>query len=260
MLCSRHFFKPKDILKLPKTAVSAQSLIIGGFVPFTTIDYPGELAAVVFTQGCPFRCPFCYNRHLHESGGGGTVPWDEVSATLEQRKNILDGVVFSGGEPLVQYAALSAAMREAKELGFKIGLHTSGADPKALAKVLPLTDWVGFDIKAPPEKYDAVTQTAGAGALFARSFEMLMKSGKSYEMRTTCDPRLLTPDDILSIAGFLHARQVRAYALQEMQTEPLSWLTAKERAAIEAQKSVFFADGFLARVRALIPDLIIRKK
>ena len=119
------------------------TLRVGGLTPLSTTDWPGMLAAVVFCQGCPWRCGYCHNPDLIPARGDHEIPWEDVLAFLRRRQGLLDGVVFSGGEPTAQ-AGLADAMREVRALGFKIGLHTGGMYPQRLAAVLPLVDWVGW--------------------------------------------------------------------------------------------------------------------
>ena len=163
----------------------ASSLAVGGLVPFTTIDFPGRLAAVVFCQGCPLRCTYCHNPHLLPAGAG-SLSWTEILAWLKTRSNLLNGVVLSGGEPLLQHG-LAAALAEVRRLGFATGLHTAGIYPKRLAAVLPLLDWVGFDVKAPFNEYASV---AGfdAGARVRTALETLLASGVAHEIRSTVPP------------------------------------------------------------------------
>jgi len=139
------------------------TLRIGGYTPLTTIDYPGELAAVIFCQGCPWRCAYCQNDHLLDARAETPFRWDEIRRHLEQRRGLLDAVVLSGGEPTAQSASLNAAT-DLKAMGFKIGLHTGGAYPDRLKHLLPLCDWVGFDLKELPEHYDLLTVTPGSGS------------------------------------------------------------------------------------------------
>ncbi|MBW7902499.1 MAG: anaerobic ribonucleoside-triphosphate reductase activating protein [Rhodocyclaceae bacterium] len=162
-------------------------LAVGGLVPFTTIDFPGRLAAVVFCQGCPWRCTYCHNPHLLPPGGGER-PWAEVLAWLESRRGLLDGVVFSGGEPLLQ-RGLPAALAEVRALGFATALHTAGIYPQRLAAVLPLLDWVGFDVKAPFAEYARIVGSDGGGAARA-ALETLLASGVDHEIRLTVAPEL----------------------------------------------------------------------
>lgn len=169
-------------------------LKIGGFVPFTTVDYPGHLAAVVFCQGCAWRCRYCHNPHL-QAFCEGNRSWKNVLAQLGERKGFLEAVVFSGGEPTAQ-ASLAAAIRAVRALGYQVGLHTAGLNPKRLASILPLIDWVGLDIKAPFDgRYDRITGREGSFAAPAESLRCLLASGVAYELRTTVHPALLSRAD-----------------------------------------------------------------
>ena len=164
-------------------------LNIGGLTRCTTIDYPGELAAVIFCQGCPWRCGYCHNTHLMPRQSDTPIKWKEVIGFLESRRGLLDAVVFSGGEPTMQ-ADLYGAMLAVKKLGFKIDLHTAGAYPEVLDKVLPLTEWVGVDLKAPFEEYERITGVPGSGEAARKSAELVRRSGVPHQFRTTLDPCL----------------------------------------------------------------------
>jgi pyruvate formate lyase activating enzyme len=168
---------------------AAQHLRVGGLQSWSSCDWPGELAATVFCQGCGWACPYCHNPHLRPAHGNGPS-WHAVMAVLRSRQDLLDGVVFSGGEPLLQ-TALSAAIDEVRALGFRIALHTGGPSPERLAVVLPRLDWVGFDIKAPFAEYDAITGAKDSGAAAKASLQLLRASGVPYQLRTTVHPKLL---------------------------------------------------------------------
>ncbi|PKM44732.1 MAG: anaerobic ribonucleoside-triphosphate reductase activating protein [Gammaproteobacteria bacterium HGW-Gammaproteobacteria-1] len=179
-------------------------LRVGGLTPLTTIDYPGELAAVVFCQGCPWRCRYCHNPELLPPGGETTIPWNEVIRFLEGRRGLLDAVVFSGGEPTLQ-PALEATVDEVKELGFKVGLHTAGIYPRRLAALLPKLDWVGLDVKALPENYPALTGAEGSGESAWESARLLIDSGVAHELRITAHPALTDRRQAESIKTRLRA-------------------------------------------------------
>lgn len=164
-------------------------LKVGGLTRCTTIDYPGALAAVVFCQGCPWRCAYCHNRHLLPQQGGELIKWDGIVSFLERRRGLLEAVVFSGGEP-TQQPGLMDAMAAVKGLGFLIGLHTAGAFPGGLERVLPLTDWVGMDIKAPFGEYEGITGVLGSGQTARLSAQLVRQSGVRHQFRTTLDPFL----------------------------------------------------------------------
>jgi pyruvate formate lyase activating enzyme len=163
-------------------------LRVGGLARCSASDYPGALAAVVFCQGCAWRCGYCHNPELQAARGAGEIPWSAVRAFLDRRRGLLDAVVFSGGEP-TQQPGLAAAMREAKAMGFRIGLHTAGIVPRRLAQVLPLVDWVAMDAKAPFESHERVTRVPGSGARARRSAQLLRASGVACEFHTVAaDP------------------------------------------------------------------------
>ncbi len=192
----------------------AKSLRIGGFLPFTSVDYPGALAAVIFCQGCPLRCVYCHNRDLLPARGATQIEWREVHAHLARRKGLLDAVVFSGGEPLMQKALLPA-MTAAKSLGYRIGLHTSGIAPDRLRAVLPVLDWVGFDVKAPFEKYDRVTGAKHAGRKARQSLTMLAETEIITEVRTTIWPGVIDAVDVRTLYREITEIGVQNFTLQE---------------------------------------------
>ncbi len=162
-------------------------LRVGGLTPLTTIDYPGELSAVVFCQGCPWRCRYCHNVHLLPPRAPDLIAWSEVRGFLHRRQGLLDAVVFSGGEPTLQ-PALAAAMAEVRGLGFKVGLHTAGIYPGRLRALIPLLDWVGLDIKALPGDYPAITRVPGSGERAWASLVLLLAAGVPLQVRTTALP------------------------------------------------------------------------
>ncbi len=195
---------------------SPSSLRIGGFEPFSTVDYPGKLAAVIFCQGCPLRCGYCHNPNLIPVHTDSLLSFEEILSAVECRKSFLDAVVFSGGEPLAR-AAVIPAMAAIRSRGFEVGLHSSGVNPAMFEAALTLVSWVGFDFKAPFDSYRGVTGV-DAGAKARASLEMLMKSGARYEVRTTVWPDQMGETDISIMASTLCRLGVRRYVLQEART------------------------------------------
>ena len=236
-----------------KTEPSADSLAIAGLVPLSTVDWPGKLAAAVFLQGCPLACPYCQNEAILDPKVPGAVPWSQVEALLARRAGLLDGVVLTGGEALRQAGVVDAA-RRVREMGFGVGLHTAGAYPRALAKILPHTDWVGIDVKAMPDDYAAATGF-GAGAKAWQSLDAVLEASAErarpalaaeaadadrtveragvdrtvepadvgppldYEVRTTVYPGAPATERFEELLGELRARGVRNFALQEARTD-----------------------------------------
>lgn len=170
--------------------LSADHLRIGGLERWSSVDWPGQLAATLFCQGCSWACRYCHNQSLRPTRGPENFPWADVFAFLQTRKGLLDAVVFSGGEPLLQ-SALPAAVRQVKALGFKIGLHTGGPVPERFAAILPDLDWVGFDVKAPFAEYEATTGVPGSGDAARASLKLLLARGIAFDIRTTVHKKLL---------------------------------------------------------------------
>ena len=225
---------------------------VAGLVPFTTIDYPGCLAAVIFFKGCPLKCPFCHNPDLQENENKGEMEWVDILSFLSTRKGKLDGVVLSGGEPLMQPDIVDLA-HQVKELGFKVGLHTSGVYPKKLREMIAYIDWVGLDIKAPWDKYDTVCGRPKMADKVKESLSLLLTQGVAFEARTTCDPDCLTPEDILTIARELKVNGVQTYALQHYRT-----FKGDKHPPEQSAINQFFTVEALIPLKKLYPNLIIR--
>jgi anaerobic ribonucleoside-triphosphate reductase activating protein len=196
----------------------AGALRVGGLTPFTSIDYPGQLAAVVFVQGCSWRCSYCHNPHLQRRDGApASAPsWGDIRIWLQRRLGLIDAVVFSGGEPTAD-PALAAAMAEVRALGLRVGLHTAGIYPQRLQEALAQADWVGLDIKAPLRdgaRHDHITGVRNSAAPVQRSLAAVLAAGLDFECRTTAHPALLDDADLLTLADELAAAGVQKWALQ----------------------------------------------
>jgi len=187
---------------------------IGGLVSFTTIDYPGRLAAVLFLRGCPIRCAYCSNPNLQEVGDGEYDP-EKGFQWLQSRVGKLEAVVFSGGEALMQGDAVIEYMRRIRSLGFLIGLHTNGFYPETLMRAADTVDWAGIDYKATREKYPDLSGQGIAFDHMIKSIDAWIAAGKPCEVRTTCDPRFVTKSDLLAIARDAAARGVKNFAVQK---------------------------------------------
>src|SRR5690606_2431100 len=153
-----------------------------GFQAAVGVDPQGELAAVVFTQGCPWRCLYCHNPELLPARGDTEIPWQQIVDFMHSRRGLLDALVFSGGEPTFQ-SALPQAIEQIRAMGFKIGLHSAGIDPRKLQALLPLIDWIGLDIKASKNDYPLITQTRDSGIAAWQSAELVINSGVSHQLR-----------------------------------------------------------------------------
>lgn len=188
-------------------------LRIGGFTPFTLTDYPGHLAAVVFCQGCPWRCSYCHNPHLLPGDGPQSHAWTDILAFLETRRGLLDAVVFSGGEPTAQ-GGLFDAMAAVKARGFKVGLHSAGMYPERLAQCLPLVDWIGLDVKARPADYPRLTGVDKSGDAPWQSVRRVIAAGVDYQLRCTWSPALFSADALEDLRAALRALGARDLNVQ----------------------------------------------
>lgn len=239
------------------STTEAAALRIGGLQGFSTLDCPGALAAVVFVQGCPWRCGYCHNPQLQPRAVAAGVPvpdWSTLHAWLERRRGLLDCVVFSGGEPTLD-PALPAALDAVRALGFGTGLHSAGLSPRRLSALLPRLDWVGLDIKAPlgdEGLHARIVGRRGGSAAVRASLGALLASGIRFECRTTAHPSLLPDAALLALAEGLAAAGVRRYALQVCRP-------AGALAALPAPGRDYPAPATLARLHDLMPAFELRR-
>ena len=225
---------------------NADSLVVGGIVPLTTIDYPNHLAAVIFLQGCPWRCLYCHNEHLQSPISSTFLPWEEVMNLIKSREGFIDGVIFSGGEPLFQ-KGLVEAVKEVKAAGFEVGMHTAGVFPERLAQVVGLLDWVGFDVKSLFSEYQAITQVPGSGEAALESLKILIASGVDFEARMTVHP-VLSVDVVAEAMKEISALGVRHAVLQKCRDEnenPIEHLIFSDKILLEGISGYF--DSFFIR-------------
>jgi pyruvate formate lyase activating enzyme len=186
---------------------------IGGFQKFSLIDYPCKISAIVFTQGCDFRCPYCHNPELI-SHKEGCIDEDEIIEFLRTRIGKLDAVVITGGEPCLQ-SDLLEFMQKIKMLGFLVKLDTNGSNPDVIKSALEdeLVDYIAMDIKAPIQKYSSVTGIKTNKKTILKSIKIIMNSGINYEFRTTAVKNLLDVNDFKEISKILNG--AKAYYLQK---------------------------------------------
>ena len=209
---------------------SIRIMTIGGLQKFSLLDYPGCVSAIIFTQGCNFRCQFCYNPMLvwpikvgkskyaqNVTGTSGRtaerqkdhpiISEDDLFVFLASRTGKLDAVVITGGEPCLQ-PDLPEFIRKIKKLGFLVKLDTNGSYPTTLAKLIKekLIDYIAMDIKAPAEKYAETTGQKAGFDKVKKSVKLIINSGLPYEFRTTVVPGLLAEDDIKEMGKLIKGR------------------------------------------------------
>jgi len=241
---------------IARPGADARELQVGGVTRFTSIDFPGQLAAVVFVQGCPWRCAYCHNPHLQPrlaaDGSEPPVRWPDLARWLGGRVGLLDAVVFSGGEPTMD-PGLESAMAQARGLGLLVGLHTAGIYPRRLQAVLPLVDWVGVDVKAPLADHalhERVTGVADSARPVLESVRMVLASGVAHEFRTTAQPDLLNEADLLRIGDDLSQLGARSFALQ---------IARPVGSAGVPVAADYPSAAVLERLGALFPQFVLRR-
>jgi pyruvate formate lyase activating enzyme len=172
-------------------------VLIGGFLKMSTIDFPGEVSSVIFTQGCNFTCPYCHNHNLIGQGKD-LVDILYVLQTIKQRIKLIDSVVISGGEPTLQ-VGLPALCEELKDMGVKVKLDTNGTNPMMLKGLIEnnLVDYVAMDIKAPLDEY--CFSAKDYSRQLKESVSTIMDSGIDYEFRTTCVYPFISKDNCRAI-------------------------------------------------------------
>jgi pyruvate formate lyase activating enzyme len=195
-------------------------MVFKGWQKTSLIEYPGRIASVLFTGGCNFRCPFCYNRRLVlEPDSLPDLSSDEVLAYLEKNRRLYQAVVLTGGEPTLQ-ESLGEFCGRIKALGLLVGLETNGSRPETMRSLLEgwLIDYVAMDLKAPLE-WEAYRRAAGLaetqrGVLerVRESLELLLSSAVESELRCTAVPGLHSEQDLMAVAEL--ARVARRFALQ----------------------------------------------
>lgn len=192
---------------------------IAGLQKTSLIDYPGKIAAVMFTNGCNFRCGFCHNADLvNPNAKVKIITQKEILDFLKKRQNVLEGVVITGGEPTLQ-PGLIDFIKNIKKLGYAIKLDTNGTDPDLLTKLITnkLISYIAMDIKGPLDKYHIITGSKINLEKIKKSVEIIKNSGIDYEFRTTVVPAQLDKDDFAKMGKWL--KGARRYFLQQFRNK-----------------------------------------
>ncbi|KPK32992.1 MAG: hypothetical protein AMS24_02560 [Chlamydiae bacterium SM23_39] len=196
---------------------------IGGFQKLSLLDYPNKLSCIIFLKKCPFRCHFCYNKNLIYDN----PPYyeeKEIYDFLKKRKDMLDAIVITGGEPTIQ-KELPLFIQKLKKFNLLIKLDTNGINPKMLSDllILNLLDYIAMDIKAPLDKYKKVIDVDIEIEKIKKSINIILSSSINHEFRTTVVKGLHTKKDLLNIAKMIEGADL--YVLQKF--VPLSPLNKK---------------------------------
>lgn len=200
---------------------------ISGIQPFSALDFPDHTAAVLFTQGCNFRCGYCHNPELLNFGKS-TYSSEEIMTFLEKRKHLLQGVVITGGEPTLQ-PDLYEFLEDIKDMGYNIKLDTNGSNPQFIEKCLTsnIISYYAMDIKAPLSRYREISQFPGLIDNIETSRQIIMNSNAPYEFRTTIVKEQLSWQDLDTIGQEISGADM--YALQQFRPEHVSDQTFVEK-------------------------------
>lgn len=186
---------------------------IYSITPFTLLDYPDHTACILWFAGCNMRCGYCYNPEIVT--GKGKVSFEEVLAFLKKRKNLLDGVVLSGGE-CTMHQDLPWYASEVKRLGMKIKIDSNGSRPHVLENLISenLVDYIALDFKALPQDFEKITKSDFFDQ-FKESLDVLLDFKVPFEVRTTVHSELISKEKLSRMAGFLYDHGYRGkYFLQ----------------------------------------------
>ena len=226
---------------------------IHGFMKTTLLDYPGHVAATIFTGGCNFRCPFCHNASLvMEPSLVPIIDPEEVLHTLSKRKNLLSGVCITGGEPTLQHD-LEDFILKLKSMGYLVKLDTNGTNPDMIITLFEkgLLDYVAMAIKSCESSYQVLAGISSLDLEKIRTSVSFLKSDKlPYEFRTTVVSGLHTLDDMKQISKWLNG--AKAYFLQPYKHSEhviQKGLSAPDSDTLES---------FLSVIRPYIPSVQIR--
>jgi pyruvate formate lyase activating enzyme len=227
---------------------------IGGLQKTSLIDFPDKVSAVVFLQGCNFRCPFCHNPEL-VLGARFQEPLDEAEffAFLNKRKHQLDGIVISGGEPTV-HADLPDFIRLIRAYGYAIKIDTNGSNPEMLGGMIRegLLDFIAMDLKGDPDRYEDYCGAKISGDAIRASIKTIMECGLPYEFRTTAVPGQHSIGKLKELA--LLVKGAKRYAIQAFRPDiclnpELEKLHRFDMAEVRAAKAWFEAQAQAFEIR-----------
>ena len=211
-------------------------MIIHGLQKMTLLDFPGQVACTVFLGGCEFRCPFCHNADLLDMSAPGIMNDDELLEFLKKRKGLLDGVAFTGGEPLLR-KDLPELLVRVRDIGYKIKVDTNGDHPDLLKEIVQagLADYIAMDVKNSPARYaETIGWETFDTAPVDESIQFLLSGQVRYEFRTTVVKQFHDEASFEAIAQWIDGAD--RYELQgfvDRDTVPFAGLEACSREEME---------------------------
>ncbi len=202
-----------------KTSLCVDNSIIElrGIIPVTMLDWKGKVACTLFVGGCNFRCPFCHNPELVLfPKKQPLVLWNKVEQHLKAKKEWLDGVVITGGEPTINDGLRNFAST-LKKMDYPVKLDTNGTRPRVLSRLIQekLIDFIAMDVKSSFENYPKATGVSVNIENIKESIDLIIKSNIAHEFRSTVVPGLVEEEDVLKMADYLGKRDAQHYYLQQ---------------------------------------------
>ena len=188
---------------------------IGGLIKTSLIEYPGRISAVIFTQGCNFRCPYCHNPELVEPALFNTpIAEGEIFDFLERRKKYLEAIVITGGEPCLQNDLIDF-IRRVKDMGYLVKLETNGSFPDVISQIIEkgIVDFISMDVKGPPNKYGIIAGVKVDISKIKESIDLIISSGIDSEFQTTVVKSMFEKEDFEKIGSLIKGAKI--YTLQK---------------------------------------------
>lgn len=222
---------------------------------YSSLDYPGKMALVLFTPGCNLRCKYCHNPQLLKNQE--LTRWDieEIEEEVESNLDFIDAIVLSGGEPLLHVNDIKNFIKQAKDNDLLVKLDTNGLHPKQTREIIKDLDYVAMDVKAPLDKYYKISDVYpnNTKELITETINVIMDNDVFLECRTTYVPGLLEPQDITDLT-----KQIRCdrYTLQQF----------RNRVTLDASLSTFeepnpeFLTEILGNIECQIPEIRLKSR
>lgn len=228
--------------------------MIRSFLGTSLIDYPGRISSVVFVGGCNLSCPFCHNPELVRPDlleEQYSLDEGEVIASLQQRREFVEGVCITGGEPLLHPGLIAFLGRIRDETGLPVKLDTNGTVPAKLSEAADLVSYVAVDIKSSPERYPDATGGRSTVDPVLESVA-IARGFPAYELRTTMVPGIVSAEDIEKV--LLLTGRVRKYVLQRFRSEK----TLSPEFTGVPPYSRAYLESTAERLRILADEVVVR--
>lgn len=229
-------------------------MIFGGLQKLSLIDYPEKVSSVAFTQGCLFRCPYCHNPELVPINTKGAIEPEEILEYLKSKKNFLDGLCITGGEPTM-HKDLPEFIAKVKALDLAVKLDTNGTNPKMVEEIIKdrLVDYFAMDLKNPWPKYDEIAKLGNKQAIdnCQKTFHLIQDSGVDHEFRTTVFPAQHIEKDFFEIVSQLKPGE--KYYIQNIRH-------LKTLDPDIDQSKVLDVYGIIGRLQVAFPQILISER